>query len=261
MNRTEVKIEPKIQLEKHAKVLSLGSCFAENVGALLKQDGHDIVINPHGILFNPYSLYLSLNQALLGNPKPDHFGEFQEQFFHFDYHSRMNGQNREEVGKNIERANHWLVQRLDEADFLILTFGTAWVWRLLSTDEVIANCHKVPQNQFQKEILDLDFLTDLLCAFLGNLQSKRPNVKIVLTVSPVRHRRNGMHEDKVSKSILLLLCDRLEKQLEQVFYFPAYEIVIDELRDYSYFKNDLIHPTEEAVELVYERFKAFGGLV
>ena len=260
MDRTEVKIEPTIKIEEDSKILSLGSCFADEVGGMLKSDGHDVMSNPAGILFNPQSLALHLWSVATNQIEEKHFGDYQDTHFHFDFHSKTNGSDLQSVRSKISDALSLSREQLKEADYLILTFGTAWVWRYLKTDSIIANCHKVPQNEFRKELLDLTSLIQVYRELVSDLLEFNHNLQIILTVSPVRHTRNGLPEDKRSKSILLLLCHALSDEFETVTYFPAYEVVLDELRDYSYFKGNLIHPTDETIGEVYKRFCRFAQM-
>ncbi|MBN4071378.1 GSCFA domain-containing protein [Crocinitomix catalasitica] len=256
--KTEVKIESTIEIRDASLIVSLGSCFAENIGALMHK--RNILVNPHGILFNPFSLERAIEAALNNTIREDHYGVFQEDHFHFDYHSKMNGKSRKEVAEKIARASLLLSQKLQTADFLFITFGTAWVWQLIETETVVANCHKVPQDRFRKGMLNFGQIIADWVERIEDLLKRNPKLQIVVSVSPVRHTRNGLPEDKISKSYLLILCDSISKHFDSVHYFPAYEIVLDELRDYAYFKDDLIHPTDEAIGIVYEKFKVFSGI-
>lgn len=252
-----MKIDPLPALiRREDKILSIGSCFSESVGELLKKDGYDIEINPPGILFNPHSIEKCFRNALEEKVDEGHFGTYMDAYFHFDYHSRMNGLNQENVRTNIQSHLQKIKKLLMAGDCLILTFGTAWVYQLSKTEQIVANCHKVPQKEFTKVLLDLDILKEQWKNLIGDLHQLNPKLKILLTVSPIRHTRKGIHENNVSKSVLLLLSDFLEKKFECVQYFPSYEIVLDELRDYEFFKEDMIHPTDESISIIYERLKA-----
>ncbi len=257
MKRTEVPVVsvPGF-IRPESGMLSLGSCFAENIGLRLCKAGYDISVNPPGILFNPFSIETALRNAIRRSVEKQHFDSFQGTSIHFDYHSRMNGADESAVNKNVEKASGIMESRLLSGDRLFITFGTSWVFQLNRTGKIIANCHRVPQKEFTKVLLDCDDLKQSWFGLLSELLALNPKLRIVLTVSPVRHTRKGIHENNVSKAILLLLCDHLEKSFEQVHYFPAYEIVLDELRDYRFFKDDLIHPNDEALEIVYNRFVA-----
>lgn len=258
MNRTEVDIKsPEYTISIESSILSVGSCFADKLGQILSQQAYNIAVNPHGILFNPTSIAKALDSALEDKIRADHFDEYQGIHFHYDYHSKTNGINTGEVEQKIRQANGVMNHALKSGDYLFLTFGTAWVWSLNRTAEVIANCHKVPQKEFSKELLDLETLKKEWKRLVEKLSNLNPKLKIILTVSPVRHSRNGLHQDKLSKSILLLLCDYLEQNFDSIAYFPAYEIMLDELRDYEFYKGNLIHPNQEAVQYIFEKFSRY----
>jgi hypothetical protein len=158
--------------------------------------------------------------------------------------------------KKSTRIQEDTTTQLKKSNRLILTLGTAWVYNWLKKDEIVANCHKIPAHEFKKELLDLNYLIKSYVQFFEELRAVNPNLEIILTVSPVRHIKNGLHENNLSKSILLLLANHLVKQFDFVHYFPAYEIVLDDLRDYRFFGPDLIHPSPQAIDYVYEKFGA-----
>lgn len=236
------------------KIISLGSCFADNVGHRLQQNGFDAVVNPYGILFNPFSILNNLIGALQNQVNEEMFVERGGQWFHFNYHSELNATSREELSRKIEAAHVKVRNNLTAGKVLMLTFGTSWVFQHKPSGSIVANCHKVAQDEFQKTLLDLGILKTIYRQFFTEIFQINPTLKVILTVSPVRHSRNGLHENNSSKAILHLLADDLVNHFEQVCYFPAYEVVIDELRDYRFYKEDLVHPSDQAVSYVFDLF-------
>jgi len=238
------------------RIVSLGSCFAENVGMRLFDREFETVINPFGILFNPISIKKNILNAFENERNKLLFLKREERNYHFDFPSLFSAETQKALAEELQTAQKNFIQSWSNCDRLILTFGTAWVYRHLESDEIVANCHKVPQKAFSKELLRLSDLTREYQPFFKHLKEQNPNIEIILTVSPVRHIKNGIHEDKLSKSTLLLFCDFLEKAFDFVHYFPAYELLMDDLRDYRFYKADLIHPTDQAIDYIYQHFES-----
>lgn len=254
--RTEVKIEKQLGFFDHGhSIIGMGSCFATNISAYLKLRNFEVINNPMGILFNPYSIANRINASFSGDFNENLFVERDEHIFHYDFHSSLGMKTRKDLEEFVKNGQSELKKELSRADRLILTFGTAWVYRYRSENEIVANCHKVPQKEFVKELLDLEELKNQYTLLFQRLKDENPKIEIVLTVSPVRHVKNGLHENNLSKSILLLLTRFLSGKFEFVSYFPAYELVMDDLRDYRFFNADLVHPNDMAIDYVYERFQ------
>jgi len=260
-----MKFRTAINIEKHRcnlshsdKVLALGSCFVENIGVKLTHLKFNLNVNPFGIIFNPYSIAKILNNGLEKPIKLDRENDVLAQngiYKSYDFHSSFNAESYNDFIENTETEFKQLKSQLLKDDYLFLTFGTAWVYRLVDNNRVVANCHKVPQNNFTKSLLDLTEITDIYVAILKRIIEKNSSIKIVLTVSPVRHLKDGVVENNQSKSILLLLCKALADDFKQnVIYFPSYEIQMDDLRDYRFYKSDLIHPNDMAIDYIFEQF-------
>jgi len=253
--RTEVKTNFVGDLIHYkSNILAIGSCFADNIGGRLKEHEFSVVTNPFGIIFNPMSILNVLKNSLNQNIEEDLLIARDGHWFHFNYHSDITATSKQELISKISLNQSQTKKQLLESDVLMITFGTAWIYKYLKTQEIVANCHKIPQAQFKKELLDLDQLKDDYSIFFTDLFRQNKNRKIILTVSPVRHIKDGIHENNLSKSVLFLLSDYLEKKFDNVIYFPAYELIVDDLRDYRFYKEDLIHPTDQAIEYVYEKF-------
>lgn len=255
--RTEIEPFKDQGFLKHSdQILSLGSCFANNVAIELEKDGFLIDQNPMGILFNPISIMKNIRNSFHQNLNESFIIQRDDYFYHFDYPSQFYAESQEILCKKIYQIQDSTTTLLKKSNRLILTLGTAWVYNWLKKDEIVANCHKIPAREFKKELLDLNSLIKSYFEFFDELRAVNPNLEIILTVSPVRHIKNGLHENNLSKSVLLLLADHLVNQFDFVHYFPAYEIVLDDLRDYRFFGPDLIHPSPQAIDYVYEKFEA-----
>lgn len=254
--RTELMLEPnKGFISYRSDILALGSCFSDEIGNRLKKLGFGIDTNPGGILFNPHSLARLLSNALNEQWDAGMIVSRDDLFFHLEFHSRIFGNSPQLLEQQIKQVQSSVKSKLLQGDLLFITFGTAWVYRYLESDNIVANCHKLPQKEFSKELLNLDDLKQKYFGLFSDLFTRNKALRVVLTVSPVRHVKDGLHENNLSKSVLLLLCDYLrDKFPEQVIYFPAYELVLDDLRDYRFFREDLIHPTKQAVDYVFEKF-------
>ena len=249
--RTEIEVAPLAEgLEYGAKIFALGSCFAENISERLKRAKFTIASNPFGVLFNPASIANAIER--LADARA--FGVCEvsagkECYFSFDAHSALNGKTHTEAFANLNKAVAQGSQALAEAEWIILTFGTAWVYE--KEGKVVANCHKQPASEFKRRRLSVaDIVERYDRLFDGVLRDK----KVILTVSPVRHIGDGLQENSVSKATLRLAIEELVAKYENVHYFPSYEILIDDLRDYRYYADDLAHPSKMAVDYVWERF-------
>ncbi len=237
--------------------LALGSCFAENMGERLTQRKLPILTNPTGIVFNPVSLAESLDMITEGY-------SFSETDIFFDQYLwqsfRLHGQfSSVEKAEILGRAQ----QAISEANFfwknanrLILTLGTAWIFEHRESGRVVANCHRIAAEQFHRRRLSVAECVAILQKSLEKQINEKPDLKIILSVSPVRHLKDGFAENSRSKSTLILAIDELTKLFpESVFYFPAYEILLDDLRDYRFYADDLAHPSNVAVDYIFQKFE------
>jgi len=257
--RTELKLSKQSHTISHTdSILAIGSCFVQHIGAKLAHLKFDTTINPFGIIFNPYSIAKILNNGLdkpINLEKECDVLEQNGTFKSYDYHSKFNASSYNDFIKNVDEENSHINCQLKTNSYLFLTFGTAWVYRLIDANKVVANCQKVPQVNFTKELLDLNELIGLYSNIIKRIIKSNPNIKIVLTVSPVRHLKDGIVENNQSKSILLLLCKALSDDFKHnVIYFPSYEFKMDDLRDYRFYESDLIHPNQMAIDYIFEKF-------
>ena len=255
--QTEIKIHPLEQTIAYGDgLLFLGSCFADEVGNICRGWGFDALVNPFGVLYNPASIAQSVGR--LGRGKPFTHKEViavgEGQYCTFSHNTAFWQLDEtlllESVNKGLKEAH----ERFLNAKWMVIGLGTSWVFRNKDNGEVVSNCHKLPARQFDREFLSVvqsaDYLAKMLQAY--------PDKRFIFTVSPLRHLKDGLHENQLSKSTLLLAVDQVCKQFSNAHYFPAYEILMDELRDYRFYKEDMIHPTEQAVRYIWERFVDFA---
>jgi len=238
------------------QVLSLGSCFAQNIGQKLADYKFDITINPFGTLFNPLSIFKLINQAA-HQEIIESLGIVENQgiYHHYDLHSDLSKLNKDELLANANDVLHDIGKALPNTSWIIYTFGTAIVYELKETGEIVANCHKVPSSQFNRKILDIEEIVQGFKVNYDLLKSINKHTKFILTVSPVRHQKESFEQNNVSKSILRLACEKIVTQNDNVVYFPAFEIMMDELRDYRFYAEDMLHPNAIATEYIWQLFQ------
>jgi hypothetical protein len=242
-------------MSHHSKILSMGSCFAQTIGQKMKNAKFDVLVNPFGTIFHPLNLADLLDHALFQDPmEKDGMLERDGLFLHYATHSDVVGKSPEELTELYSQKLSLTRSYLEQGTHLILTLGTAWIYEH-ETFGRVANCHKQPQKLFEKRLSSLEEMEMGLWSVLDNFSRAFPNLKIILTLSPVRHIKDGVAENQLSKSLLRVLCANLERRMSSVRYFPAYEIIMDELRDYRFYKSDLIHPSEEAEEYIWQKWQ------
>lgn len=235
------------------KLVLQGSCFAEHLSSRLGRYHFNHYSNPNGIVFNPFSLAEPLDR-LLNNRKYTvadliFYNEKWQSLYH---HGKFSSVDKEVCLENMNREQVNFENQISSARWLIITFGSAWVYTLKDREVLVANCHKIPQSQFDKRLLSTEEIVAKWKNITEGLKAVNPDLHIVYTVSPVRHLRDGVHENNLSKSVLLLAIQSL--QSNSSFYFPSYELVIDDLRDYRFFDSDGAHPNELAVDYVFDKF-------
>ena len=245
-------------IDYHSRILSVGSCFAENIGAKLDYHKFNILTNPFGILFHPRAID-KMFQILVSKKyfTEDELFYHQERWHHFDTHSQCSHPDKEVMLSQLNATAEKLHNQFSQLTHIIITLGTAWEYRIRKTGVSVANCHKVPQSEFSKELLMAEEMVQVLKNTIDTVREVNQGVKIIFTISPVRHLKDGFVENQVSKSQLItalytLLQDK--KYQEYAYYFPSYEIVIDELRDYRFYSEDMLHPNTVAVDYIWERF-------
>lgn len=254
--RTKVNI-PRSEFEfgYQKQAVMMGSCFVENIGAKLKSYKYHVDVNPFGVIYNPVSVCSSLR--LLMEEKElveDDLNFHNNLWFSFYHHSKFSNTNLSKCLSDINSGIKESSKKLKEADSLFITFGTSWVYELLSSGTIVSNCHKLPAKDFNRYRLNVDEIVAIYKDLLVELLIFNPKIKIVFTVSPIRHWKDGANGNQLSKATLLLAIDQLTELFDQVSYFPSYEIVMDELRDYRFYSEDMLHMSDVAVKYIWQRF-------
>lgn len=255
--QTKVRLPEPLtrQLSYGAKILSMGSCFSEHIGRYLEDLGHHIVVNPFGVVYNPVSMALSLARLLQRRPFDEielfqHKGLYHSRMHHGSYSALSVEQCLELINRDYNRA----IGQLQNLDYLMLTWGTAWVYR--DAQGVVANCHKRPERDFERRLWSVGELLESVKPTLQTLLEQHPHLQIITTISPIRHLRDTAHGNQLSKATLLLMDEALRASLPEgrYHYFPAYEIVLDELRDYRFYADDMIHPSTLTQKYIAESY-------
>jgi len=254
--RTELSVPTDDFKISHADAVSmLGSCFVENISAKMSGAGFNIDVNPFGMIYNPLSLSQNLTRLINKQLYTENELFREKDLFHsFSHHSRFSGTSLPEAMEKINSRLEYSSAFLRKSTILVITFGTAFVYRLRATGAVVSNCHKLPASLFIHERIYLDDIATEWNNLIARLKRFAPGIKILFTVSPLRYLKDGFHENQLSKATLLLAIEKLVRENPDVYYFPAYEILMDDLRDYRFYAEDLIHPSQQAVDYIWEKF-------
>lgn len=237
------------------KLLFIGSCFAENIGELMQRNKFNVLINPNGILYNPLSIANALQRIIENNRVYENELFFANEHWNsWQHHSRFSNTDKQNCLTTINNSISSASAFLKQSNWLFITFGSAFVYKLNATGQLVGNCHKVDQKEFTKHLLDVNEIVESYNTLIKKLKSFNSDLKIVFTVSPVRYIRDGVVENNLSKARLIEVVHQLTKQYHNTVYFPAYELVIDDLRDYRFYKQDMVHPNEQAIEYVFKNF-------
>lgn len=236
-------------------ILLSGSCFTEHIGNLLQSSGFNVLQNPNGILFNP----VSITNVLISYINATRYTEkdiFQQQdvWHSWNHHSRVSATSAAQLLHNLNGAQDAAHNFLKKARWLVITLGSAYVYRNKESQQVVANCHKLPASQFNKELLTTETILAALDTLIYRLSFFNPDIKVIFSISPVRHIRDGIVENNKSKAALIQAVHHIVEKFSNMYYFPAYEILIDELRDYRFYTNDLVHPNDTAIQYIWQRF-------
>jgi lysophospholipase L1-like esterase len=255
--RTNILLKPeRNQIDYDSKIMLFGSCFSEHIFEKLNYFKFNSNSNPFGILFNPITIEKAITNAI--NEKTyaeqDIF-HLNERWHCFDAHSDLSAIDKNELLQNLNSSIKSTNKKLTESTHLIITLGTSWIYRFIETDTIVGNCHKVPQKKFLKELLSVKKIIASLENIIALIKSVNPTINIILTVSPIRHLKDGFIENSVSKAYLLAAIHQLIDKRKNQFYFPSYEIMLDDLRDYRYYNSDMIHPNETAINYIWEQFQ------
>lgn len=255
--QTEIKIQPLEQAISYGEgLLFLGSCFADEVGGICRGLGFNVLVNPFGVLYNPASIAQSLERLYCGKPfsHEEVIGVGEGQYCTFSHNTAFWNVSESAL---LEQVNQSLAEahaHFEKSKWVVISLGTSWAFRDKETQTVVSNCHKLPAARFERVFLPVE--QSVQC--LSEIVQQHPEKRFIFSVSPLRHLKDGLHENQLSKAALLLAVDEVCKAFGNAHYFPAYEILLDELRDYRFYKEDMVHPTEQAVRYIWERFVDFA---
>lgn len=255
--RTNIQLQKeRNQIDYNSKLLLIGSCFSENIHQKLDYFKFNTYSNPFGILFNPKAIEKLVVNAINCEKytEKDCF-ELIERWHCFDAHSDLSAVKKDELIDNLNTSITNTNKFINEASHILITLGTAWVYRFIETDKYVGNCHKIPQKKFLKELLTIDEILASLENICALIKEINPLANIIFTVSPVRHLKDGFTENSLSKSHLLSAIHQIIDKRNQLYYFPSYEIMMDDLRDYRFYNNDMVHPNETAIKYIWEQFQ------
>ena len=245
-------------IDYNSKIVSFGSCFTENMGDKLLYYKFQTQVNPFGIIFNPFSIEKLIERVVLQRyfTKDDIFF-FNERWHCYEVHSELSDADSEVFLSKLNQILSDTQKQLQQATHIIITYGTSWVYRHIETNGIVANCHKVPQKQFSKELLSIDSIQKAIQNTVSLIATLNPKCNFIFTVSPVRHLKDGFVENQVSKAHLIAAIYATTNTKQQTLnYFPSYEIMMDELRDYRFYADDMMHPSPMAIDYIWERFAA-----
>lgn len=253
--RTEISIpQSSLEINHKSSILTLGSCFSEEMGQRLVDNKFNVLNNAMGTTFNPVSIAQHLN-GIISQKHTFLPCKLNDVFLDHHFHSSIFGYSSLEIEEKINTLYSSAFKFLSQPNpTLIITLGTAWLYKHKSSNTVVCNCHKQDPTLFNKELGTVELFNTTLSNSFDQLFSLYPNTNIILTLSPVRHTKEGLSENQVSKSILRVLCHQLSQTYKQVHYFPSYEIVLDDLRDYRFYESDLIHPNKQATNYIWDIF-------
>lgn len=254
--RTQIQIEPStLRLNHSNRVLMIGSCFSEHIAERMVCAGFHVANNPFGILFNPASIVATIERLATGaRYTVDDLQNGNGRWFSYDFHGDFAARSAEEALERMNRAVEQGAEALAAADCVVLTLGTSWIYRL-RTGGVVANCHKMPAQLFERELLSVEQIVALLD---GVIDKYLKNKWVVLTISPVRHIADGLDQNSLSKAILRVAAAQLADARENVSYFPSFEIMNDDLRDYRFYERDMVHPSSVAIDYIWECWRAWA---
>ena len=257
---TQIPLErAKTQIDYHSQLLLIGSCFSENIGDKLNYFKFQTKQNPFGILFHPLAIEKLVERAVQNKTYTNEELFFQNESWHcFDAHSDLSDTSKEKLLEKLNNALKQTHEQLTKSSHIIITLGTAWVYWHKEHNQVVANCHKMPQREFTKKLLSVDQVFFSLQKTLAHIKTINTNVELLFTISPVRHLKDGFIENQRSKAHLVSAIHQLIESVDEVShtsYFPSYELMMDELRDYRFYKADMVHPSQLAIDYIWEKFK------
>ena len=255
--RTKIPLTPKDpKIDYRSKILMIGSCFVENIGDKLDYYKLQNLRNPFGILFHPGAIENFMSHAINAHEYSSEDIFYHNERWHcFEAHSVLSDPNKAELLRKLNQNLQLIRNYLTKTSHIVITLGTAWVYKNIETGNLVANCHKLPQKTFSKELLSLVEIEGSLHSLISAIKTINPDLAIIFTVSPVRHLKDGFVENQISKAHLIAAMHKVINENDSfVNYFPAYEIMMDELRDYRFYAEDMLHPNALAITYIWEKF-------
>lgn len=257
MKKTRVKIaSAPVSITYNKPICFIGSCFSDSMQRKCADSGFQVYSNPFGVIFNPISIAAILERSINATSFEDTIFKQQDVYLSWMANRTLFGYNKSSFLSTLTQEANNFKQALTKADTLFITLGTAWVYKHIERNDIVANCHKEPNATFDKILITADEIINYYHSLFKKLEVAFPSLKIVFTVSPVRHAKDGLVENNQSKAHLITAVHHLVATFEKVHYFPSYEIVMDELRDYAFYKGDGLHPNEFAIDYIWSRFKS-----
>lgn len=243
-------------IDYDSKIMLLGSCFAENMGKKFDYFKFQATTNPFGIIFNAVSLERLIRRAVENRTFTENDIFFHNDLWHcYEVHSELSNSDKNTFLESLNDIIRSTNKQLNDSTHIIITLGTSWVYRNIESKEIVANCHKVPQKQFTKELLSIHQTEESLKSIISLIHSANPNCNFIFTVSPVRHIKDGFTENTLSKAHLIAVIHKIiTHHTSSITYFPSYEIMMDELRDYRFYAEDMLHPNQTAIDYIWIQF-------
>ncbi len=255
--RTRIALKPQRhnQINYESSIVLFGSCFTENISDKLDFFKFRHFLNPFGILFHTKAIENLITNAINKKVYIDDDLFFHNERWHcFESHSALSDVSKASLLENLNTAVLTTHQQIQNATHIVITLGTAWVYRFIEADSIVANCHKIPQKKFLKELLSVEEIAASLEAIIAMIRTINTKVSIIFTVSPVRHLKDGFVENTQSKAHLIAAVHQIVEPRNNMHYFPSYEILLDELREYRFYKEDMIHPNQTAIDYIWQQF-------
>lgn len=253
--QTPVQVQiPRATIKYADSIVFFGSCFTEHMGNKMKELKYKIFSSPFGIQYNPMSIFQGIADLL--DQKPVDAAEIVQTegiFFHPDYHGELSSFSKPALIEKIQGLQHQFLPHLAECSHILITLGTAWVYQIKEINRIVNNCHKQNDQLFTRRLLEVDEIVSAFQQLVTKHEWMRDK-EIHFTISPIRHQRDGFHANQISKATLLLAVEKIQKLHSQISYFPAYEILLDELRDYRFYASDMLHPSELAIDFIWDKF-------
>ncbi len=254
--RTNIELSPSENRINHqSRTLFLGSCFTENVGNKLFENKFSVDINPFGVLYNPVSVKNAIDILLEKKEfRKNDLYNFNDSWLSFYHDTSFSDIDADKCQEKINRKLKDSYKYFENLDYLVITWGTAWAYKFKESGKIVSNCHKIPAKAFQREKLELDSVVADYESLIVKLKELNPDLKIIFTVSPVRHWKDGAVQNQISKSTLIIAIQALINKFSNIEYFPSYEIMMDDLRDYRFYEEDMLHPNKVAVDYIWNKF-------